>query len=210
MKVYNFRVQGYHNYFVTDLRIWTHNCGGGGGGRGLGSSTSNTIYSSPGNVSRGSNLLTKNVPVPDTYQKLIRDQFNSFKAPKGTGQAAQIPRTGTEWNNYYKSKYGSGNVTWITELKSYDDILSNPKALWGKPANEVGRTLGDGWTKGTYGSAGTGWKFINGDKSVFYHPGGGVHEGAYIGFSSGQTGKVKVVGPDYKPLPGDKAIIIQK
>ncbi|WP_343224490.1 polymorphic toxin-type HINT domain-containing protein [Paenibacillus sp. ACRRX] len=28
-KVYNFRVQGYHNYFVTDLRIWTHNCGGG-------------------------------------------------------------------------------------------------------------------------------------------------------------------------------------
>ncbi|MCG7410892.1 HINT domain-containing protein [Paenibacillus sp. ACRRX] len=30
-KVYNFRVQGYHNYFVTDLRIWTHNCGGVGG-----------------------------------------------------------------------------------------------------------------------------------------------------------------------------------
>ncbi|MCG7410902.1 Hint domain-containing protein, partial [Paenibacillus sp. ACRRX] len=88
-KVYNFRVQGYHNYFVTDLRIWTHNCGGGGGGRGIGSSTSNTIYSSPGNVSRGSNLLTKNVPVPDVYQKLIRDQFNSFKAPKGTGNANQ-------------------------------------------------------------------------------------------------------------------------
>ncbi|MNJ59665.1 hypothetical protein D3C77_553620 [compost metagenome] len=117
---------------------------------------------------------------------------------------------GTDWNDYYKNKYGDGNVKWVTELKSYNDILSNPKALRGKSADEVGKTLGDGWTKGTYGSAGTGWKFTNGDKSVFYHLGGGVHEGSYTGFSSGQTGKVKVVGPDYKPLPGDKATIIQK
>jgi len=129
---------------------------------------------------------------------------------EGTGYSAQIPRTGAEWNDYYKSKYGDGNFTWVTELKSYDDILSNPKALCGKSADEVGRTLGYGWTKGTYGSAGIGWKFTNGDKSVFYHPGGGGHEGSYIGFSSGQTGKVKVVGPDYKPLPGDKATVIQK
>ncbi|MCY9514258.1 polymorphic toxin-type HINT domain-containing protein [Paenibacillus apiarius] len=28
--VYNFRVQGVHNYFVTELEIWTHNCGAGG------------------------------------------------------------------------------------------------------------------------------------------------------------------------------------
>ncbi|MCG7410891.1 hypothetical protein MH117_26260 [Paenibacillus sp. ACRRX] len=40
-------------------------------------------------MSRGSNLLTKNVPVPDAYQKLIRDQFNSSHAfNKGTGQSA--------------------------------------------------------------------------------------------------------------------------
>lgn len=37
-----------------------------------------------------------------------------------------------------------------------------------------------------------------------------MHGGSYIGFSSGSTGKVKVVGPNYKPLPGDKAIIIHK
>ncbi|BFH17391.1 Hint domain-containing protein [Paenibacillus melissococcoides] len=28
--VYNFRVEGVHNYFVTELEIWTHNCGAGG------------------------------------------------------------------------------------------------------------------------------------------------------------------------------------
>ncbi|MDF2648454.1 MAG: transposase protein [Paenibacillus sp.] len=131
------------------------------------------------------------------------------EAVEGGGNSAQIPRSGAEWNDYYKSKYGDGDVTWVTELKSYDDIQSNPKALWGKSADEVGRTLGDGWTRGTYGSAGTGWKFTNGDKSVFYHPGGGGHEGSYIGFSSGQTGKVKVIGSDYKALSGDKATIIQ-
>ncbi|WP_412679447.1 RHS repeat domain-containing protein [Brevibacillus fortis] len=128
----------------------------------------------------------------------------------GTYNSAKIPRTGAEWNKYYKSKYGSGNVGWVTELKTYDNIVSNPKALWGKSADDVGKILGKGWTKGTYGSAGTGWKFTNGDKSVFYHPGGGVHGGSYIGFSSGQTGKVKVVGSDYKSLSGDKAIIIYK
>ncbi|CAH1228305.1 hypothetical protein PAECIP111890_06266 [Paenibacillus sp. JJ-223] len=111
------------------------------------------------------------------------------KLDEGTGYSAQIPRTGAKWNDYYKSKYGDGNFTWVTELKSYDDILSNPKALWSKSADEVGRTLGDGWTKGTYGSAGTGWKFTNGDKSVLYPLGGGGHEGSYIGFSSGRQAK---------------------
>ncbi|WP_374018010.1 polymorphic toxin-type HINT domain-containing protein [Paenibacillus thiaminolyticus] len=28
--VYNFRVEGVHNYFVTELEIWTHKCGAGG------------------------------------------------------------------------------------------------------------------------------------------------------------------------------------
>lgn len=36
-----------------------------------------------------------------------------------------------------------------------------------------------------------------------------MHEGSYYGFSSGKLGKNKIVGPDYKPLPGDKATIIE-
>ncbi|WP_374018225.1 polymorphic toxin-type HINT domain-containing protein [Paenibacillus thiaminolyticus] len=38
--VYNFRVQGVHNYFVTDLKIWTHNCGGRDGAMSGGRSSS--------------------------------------------------------------------------------------------------------------------------------------------------------------------------
>ena len=42
---------------------------------------------------------------------------------------------------------------------------------------------------------------------TFYHS-GGRHDGAYYGFSTGATGKVKIVGEDYIPLPGDKATVI--
>lgn len=44
---------------------------------------------------------------------------------------------------------------------------------------------------------------------VFHHNVDGVHGGAYYGFSSGPTGAVKLVGKDYIPLPGDKAIVLQ-
>lgn len=37
---------------------------------------------------------------------------------------------------------------------------------------------------------------------------GGRHDGAYYGFSTGATGKVKIVGEDYISLPGDKATVI--
>ena len=93
-------------------------------------------------------------------------------------------------------------------LNSVDDIISNPKNLYGKSKADVSKILGDGWTEGTYGSSKTGWKFTKGDQSIFYHPGGGVHEGSYYGYSSGATGKMKIVGPDYVPMPGDKATII--
>ena len=47
------------------------------------------------------------------------------------------------------------------------------------------------------------------DVSVFYHPSGGKHGGAYYGISSGATGKIKVVDPNtYIPLSGNKATII--
>ena len=69
--------------------------------------------------------------------------------------------------------------------------------------------LGDGWTRGTYGSKKTGWKFIKGDESVFYHPGGGRHGGSYYGYSNGKLGKNKIVGSAYIPLNGDKTGIIK-
>ncbi len=35
----------------------------------------------------------------------------------GTGNDAKIPRTGAEWNEYFRSKYGDKNVTWVTKNK---------------------------------------------------------------------------------------------
>jgi hypothetical protein len=96
------------------------------------------------------------------------------------------------------------------KLNSFDDIIANPSALYGKTINEVEKILGEGWTKGAYGSKKTGWKFTKADKSVFYHPGGGVHSGSYYGVSSGKTGKIKVVGSDYVPTFNDKASVLKK
>ncbi len=93
-------------------------------------------------------------------------------------------------------------------LNSVDDIVKNPQSLYGKSKTDVSKILGDGWTEGAYGSSKTGWKFTKGDQSIFYHPGGGRHSGSYYGYSSGATGKIKIVGSDYVPLPGDKARII--
>jgi len=95
----------------------------------------------------------------------------------------------------------TGNL-WITQT-------INPQSLYGKSKADVSKMLGPGWVEGTYGSAGGGWKFTKGDQSIFYHPGGGIHGGSYYGYSSGVTGKIKIVGPDYVQLAGDKATIIQ-
>lgn len=93
-------------------------------------------------------------------------------------------------------------------IKSVDDIAKNPRLIWKKSADEVAKILGEGWEKGAYGSDGKGWKFIKGDQSIFFHPGGGRHGGSYYGYSSGKLGKNKIVGPDYIPTQGDKATII--
>ena len=119
----------------------------------------------------------------------------------------EIPRSGSEWNEYLKGKYGADNVHW--NINSVDDIFSDPTRLKGYTVDELQKVLGNDWTRGVYGSNGGGWKLMNGDISIFYHPGGGKHGGSYYGISSGATGKIKVVNPEtYIPLKGDKATVI--
>ena len=102
----------------------------------------------------------------------------------------EIPRSGAEWNEYLKGKYGADNVRW--NINSVDDIFSDPTRLKGYTVDELQTILGNDWTRGVYGSNGGGWKLMNGDISIFYHPGGGKHGGSYYGISSGATGKIKV------------------
>lgn len=103
-------------------------------------------------------------------------------------------------------------MEWIFEREIWfwvDDILNDPTRLKGYSVDELEKILGDEWTRGIYGSNGEGWKFTNGDISIFYHSGGGKHGGSYFGISSATTGKIKVVNPNtYIPLSGDKATII--
>lgn len=91
----------------------------------------------------------------------------------------EIPRSGAEWNEYLKGKYGADNVRW--NINSVDDIFSDPTRLKGYTVDELQTILGNDWTRGVYGSNGGGWKLMNGDISIFYHPGGGKHGGSYYG-----------------------------
>lgn len=139
-------------------------------------------------------LVAKNVPKAVQGLKAslsgLTQQIRNLKSLlRGGGGAANLAET-------------SGNL-----LASFNDIIANARNLYGKSANEVAKILGEGWTRGNYGKTGTGWKFTKGDKIVFYHE-GGRHVGPYYGYSSAMTGRVKIVGPGYEPLPGDKAIII--
>ena len=95
-----------------------------------------------------------------------------------------------------------------SNVDAFDSYINNPTSIVGKSSSDVAAELGDGWTQGTYGTSGNGWKFNNGDKMVAYHPGGGRHVGSYYKLSSSTVGKIKVVGPDYVAFPGDRAIII--
>ena len=117
--------------------------------------------------------------------------------------------SGEDWNNYFKVKYGEGNVSW--KPNSLEDIMTNPERLYGSTQNEIRSILGEGWTEGVYGSNGQGWKFTSPDGSVFYHAGGGIHGGSYYGFSTGPTGKVKIIKPsdNYIPTLDDGATVIQ-
>lgn len=100
--------------------------------------------------------------------------------------------------------------TWT--VFTFDDLVANPKLLWGKSADEVQSILGEGWVKSTYGSKELGWKFINQkhpNNMVFHSINGTRHGGSpYWGISTSSNGRIKVVSKDYIPTLNDKAKII--
>ncbi|MFW5438874.1 hypothetical protein ACNPIS_31455, partial [Paenibacillus apiarius] len=89
--VYNFRVQGIHNYFVTDLKIWTHNCGGRDGALSGGRMSSSISaprvgggggYSRPANVGRGPAGAKIEIPKnAEQFYKSVLDK--GLKSNKG-------------------------------------------------------------------------------------------------------------------------------
>jgi len=146
--VYNFRVQSVHNYFVTDLKIWTHNCGGSYGGMSgarLSSSSSGARvggvgggYSRPANVIRGTTGIRIEVSKKsaDQFYKSVMDKAMK---PKVTGNGSKVtPITLSDSKMYqlgdHFNKHGRGmgyesKKAYDLAAKEFASInQNNPKA----------------------------------------------------------------------------------
>lgn len=140
--------------------------------------------------------------------KVSTPKKSSGTKPPKTDIGAENPVSGKDWNNYFKDKYGAGNVQW--KPNSFEDIITNPQRLYGCTPNEIKSMLGDGWSFKSYGSNGLGWEFYSSEGRIFYHAGGGIHGGSYYGYATGPTERVKIVDDMYIRTFDDKATIIPR
>ena len=98
-----------------------------------------------------------------------------------------------------------------------DDVVSNPKSLWGKSADDIAAEFNNAGYKATIeqstrGSRRSTQVRIEGHSEISniqVHPGGGRHVGPYYKISTSTQGKIKVVDPStYIGTSGEKATII--
>ncbi|MFD3270333.1 polymorphic toxin-type HINT domain-containing protein [Paenibacillus dendritiformis] len=106
--VYNFRVEGVHNYFVTELEIWTHNCGAGG--------IRNVPISAPTGggqyrVNRELPRYENGIPKPDTHNP--HTQIGEKQGRNGSyRQTREFGKNGdyikdTDWTNHGRKNHTS-------------------------------------------------------------------------------------------------------
>ena len=128
---------------------------------------------------------------------------------KSIAQGTLTQQENNELNDLYQ------HWLWYTKggregvIKSFDDLVADPKSIWGKSADEVEKMLGEGWEKQPLNS-GEGWKFIqkDGDGFVSFTSGNSHHPNStYYKINSGTAGKNKVVGKGYIPSKDDKSKI---
>lgn len=82
---------------------------------------------------------------------LLESIYKSEKAsganPPKTDFGAENPVSGKDWNNYFKDKYGAGNVRWKNPVNSVDDIINTPSSLTNvNPTDIVEFVQKEGWT----------------------------------------------------------------
>jgi hypothetical protein len=165
--------------------------------------------------------------------KLMRLQLRNYDAlfdlsvialsiPLEVPSAASMPIIGRNLATTIASSEGSTMSSIGLANKTIEQVLSDPKLLGGSSPDEVMKMLDSAGIKysirPTTGSVQTGTVIdIEGGGSVNqirFHPGGGRHTGSYwtlSGSSSvpGMSGKTQVVGPNYVPISGQKANVIQ-
>ncbi|MFD3270647.1 polymorphic toxin-type HINT domain-containing protein [Paenibacillus dendritiformis] len=133
--VYNFRVQGVHTYFVTELEIWTHNCGAGGirnipmraptgGGGG---------FNQASNVGRAKNNLKPDNSATGAHTTFKRDSNGNV-----TNYSTYKPQTNTNTPNKWEQvkRYdgvgkGDGHFNKVTGQKIKEPHVHDPKTPGG-------------------------------------------------------------------------------
>ncbi|MBN3526436.1 polymorphic toxin-type HINT domain-containing protein [Paenibacillus apiarius] len=137
--VYNFRVEGVHNYFVTELKIWTHNCGGPGtrpimtaptGGGGGSSWASKGGIS---NVGRGTNNLKPDNSAAGAHTTFKRDS-NGNVTNYSTYKPQTNPNNPNKWEQvkrYDGVGKGDGHFNKVTGQKVREPHVHDPKTPGG-------------------------------------------------------------------------------
>ncbi|CAH8247766.1 HINT domain-containing protein [Paenibacillus melissococcoides] len=138
--VYNFRVEGVHNYFVTELEIWTHNCGAGGM-RNIPMRAPSGGGSSQASKGTGSTYrLSDNHNIP----KKITNEYDNIQLGKGT------PRIDKDGNqkifsaNELKNKTGQKNV-W--EGSKEWDVPGSKHRILEQPNGKLGYVTNHDYSK---------------------------------------------------------------
>lgn len=122
--------------------------------------------------------------------------------------------TATENERLMFAKMKAKSAVYKTEFTRFNDVaIGDPRSMWGKSAEEIA----DGIEKAGYKTSIRQSEHVSKRARIIKveghpeiqqiqaHPGGGLHEGAYIKISSQKYGKIKVVDKEtYKPTPDEK------
>lgn len=96
----------------------------------------------------------------------------------------------------------------LKQAKTVEDASEGLKYLYGMSKSDVGKMLGDGWTEKAMVQVKRVGSFIKGINKLPITPGEVDTGGSYYSYSSGASGRIKIVGSDYIPSPEDKSTII--
>ncbi|MBM7688977.1 hypothetical protein BCR24_09890 [Enterococcus ureilyticus] len=97
----------------------------------------------------------KTITVPGKKIQSVKGKPSKVKAP-GKASGANSPKTdfgaenpvsGKDWNNYFKNKYGAGNVHWKNPVSSISELMDTPGSLINvNPADVTDFVKREGWT----------------------------------------------------------------
>ncbi|MFE9274935.1 polymorphic toxin-type HINT domain-containing protein [Paenibacillus glucanolyticus] len=95
IRVYNFSVGDYHTYFVSNLKIWTHNCGGSrAGGGSLSGYSLNTAMRGGGGYKLPSSVTSPKQPpvvMPNPIKQQLEKAIAQIQKNKVTGKVGNSP-----------------------------------------------------------------------------------------------------------------------